>query len=214
MKEPIQVLDFREHIIKLYDEANYTFNSTDSSQSYDRAFISGEQNLLASLIGIKVYKDDELKSNCIIGSEGGTTRITKNSALIDNDSLIICCSKTVFRLTAPNLDLKWKTVSDSASCFGIYDLDNEDYIVHGEIEITRLNKDGQIIWQNSGRDIWVTAEGTDDFAVYEDYILATDWEYNRYKFDFGGKLLDEYKVEPNKLKQAVNIKPKKWWKLW
>ena len=83
---------------------------------------------------------------------------------------------------------QWKTVADSASCFGIYYLD-QDYVVHGELEITRLDKNGEIIWKYSGGDIWTTESGIDDFAVYDDYILATDWEYYRYKLDFDGKVI-------------------------
>jgi hypothetical protein len=71
-------------------------------------------------------------------------------------------------------------------------------VVHGELEITRLDKDGKIVCQKGGRDIWTTAEGIEDFAVYGSYILATDWDYNRYKFDFDGNLIEEYKVEPHK----------------
>jgi hypothetical protein len=134
--------------------------------------------------------------------------------MISYGGLVICCSNTVFKLTIPDLNLEWKTVADSATCFGIHFLD-KDYIVHGELDITRLDKDGKIVWQNGGRDIWITAEGIDDFAVYDDYILATDWGYNRYKFDFDGKLLEEYKVEPRKEKQTEEkLETKKWWKLW
>ena len=117
-------------------------------------------------------------------------------------------------MTIPDLDLEWKTISDTATCFGIHYLD-KDYVVHGELEITRLDKDGKIVWQKSGRDIWTTAEAFDDFAVYDNYILATDWGYNRYKFDFDGNLLEEYKVEPHKEKQINDIKEqKKWWRFW
>lgn len=100
-------------------------------------------------------------------------------------------------MTIPDLNLEWKTISDSATCFGIHYL-GKDYVVHGELEITRIDKDGKIVWKQRGRNIWTTEEAFDDFAVYGDYILATDWAYNRYKFDFDGKLLDEYKVEPRK----------------
>ena len=94
----------------------------------------------------------------------------------------------------PDLSLEWKTVADSASCFGIYYLD-QDYVVQGELEITRLDKTGKIIWKYSGEDIWTNENGIDDFAVYDDYILATDWAYNRHKLDFDGKVLDIYNIK-------------------
>ena len=214
MKEPVKVIVLERQIIKFYNETDYTFSSYDNIKTYDKTFISGDNNILTSQIGIELFEDDELKSSCLIGSAGGGTGISENSILISYGGLVICCSNTVFRLTIPDLKLEWKTISDRATCFGIHYLD-KDYVVHGECEITRLDKEGKKIWQRSGRDIWVTAEGIDDFAVYENYILATDWDYYRYKFDFDGKVLEEYKVEPHKTELGRRkTENKKWWKLW
>jgi hypothetical protein len=222
MKEPIEVLVLERHIIKFYDEADYSFGSSDNIKKYDQIFISGYNTILTSQIGIELFEDEKLKSSCLIGSEGGGTGITENSILISYGGLVICCSNTIFKLTIPDLNLEWKTISDNSTCFGIHCLDS-NYVVHGELEITKLDKEGRIIWQKSGRDIWTTAEGIDDFAVYENYILATDWDYYRYKFDFDGNLLEEYKVEPQikeQIKQTEDTKQtevkqkKKWWKIW
>lgn len=214
MKEPIEVLVLEKQVIELYDEADYKFYSTDNIKTYDKTFISGDKNTLTSKIGIEVFEDNKLKSSCLIGSEGGGTGITGNTTLISYGGLVICCSNTVFKLTLPDLNLEWKTISDSATCFGIHYL-NKDYVVHGELEITRLDKNGNIVWQKGGKDIWTTAEAFDDFAVYDNYILATDWGYNRYKFDFDGNIVEEYKVEPHKEKYIDNKNGrKKWWKFW
>lgn len=214
MKEPIEVLVLEKQVIKFFDEADYKLDSMDNIKTYKKTFISGDKSALTTQIGIEVFEDDDLKSSCIIGSEGGGTGITGNTTLISYGGLVICCSNTVFKLTIPELNLEWKTISDSATCYGIHYLD-KDYVVHGELEITRLNKDGKIVWQKGGRDIWTTAEGIDDFAVHDEFILATDWDYNRYKFDFNGKLLEEYKIEPHKSKQnEEKTESKKWWKLW
>lgn len=214
MKEPIEVLVLENQVIKFFDESDYRFDSMDNIKTYDKTFVSGDKSALTSQIGIEIFEDDKLKSSCIIGSEGGGTGITGNTTLISYGGLVVCCSNTVFKLTIPDLDLEWKTISDSATCFGIHYLD-KDYVVHGELEITRLDKDGKIVWKQRGRDIWTTAEAFDDFAVYDYHILATDWEYNRYKFDFDGQLLEEYKVEPRKEEMTVEKdKTKKWWKFW
>jgi hypothetical protein len=212
MKEPIEVLVLERQTIKFYDETDFTFGSSDNIKTYDKTFISGDKSNLTSLIGIELTEDDVFKTSCLIGSEGGGTGINGNSTLISYGGLIICCSNTIFKLTIPDLNLEWKTIADSATCFGIDYLD-KDYVVHGELEITRLDKDGKIVWQKGGRDIWTTPEGIDDFAVYDNYIIATDWDYNRYKFDFDGNLLEEYKVEPRKDSPIDNkADTKKWWK--
>jgi hypothetical protein len=42
MKEPVQILVFEKHIIKFYDETDYTFGSSDNNKTYDKTFTSGE----------------------------------------------------------------------------------------------------------------------------------------------------------------------------
>ena len=102
---------------------------------------------------------------------------------------MICCSDSVFCLTIPTLLLQWKTKADFATCFEIFKY-KLDYIVHGEVEISRLSADGDLIWQQSGADIFVTPKSNeDDFVVTDDYILATDWDNRKYRFDFDGNVI-------------------------
>lgn len=214
MKEPVEILLLDRYMIKFYDETDYIYGSADNSITYDKTFISGEQNRSIHRIGIGLFEDEKQVVSCLIGSEGGGTGINANSILISNGGFVICCSNTVFKLTIPDLNLEWKTIADRATCFSIYHLD-ADYVVHGEFEISRLDKNGKIIWQQAGRDIWTTAEGIDDFVVYDDHIIATDWDYYRYKFDFNGKVLEEYKVKPTQTTQIFEKQAKKkWWKIW
>ena len=77
---------------------------------------------------------------------------------------------------------------DQGTCFEIYKY-QDSYIIHGELEISRLDKDGKILWQRSGADIFTTQDGKDDFRIMKNYILATDWENRKYKFDFNGNIL-------------------------
>ena len=60
-------------------------------------------------------------------------------------------------------------------------------MVHGELEISRLSNDGQIVWQQSGADIFTTTNGhEDDFLLTDKCIIATDWNNKKYQFDFDG----------------------------
>jgi hypothetical protein len=205
MISPKKILFSGTYTIKFYDETDYSSNTSNLANDYEKKFSSSESYLGAT--GIKLFENDQLISSCIIQASG-LTGIFENSILINDDEIVICCGNTVFKLSIPDLNLEWRIIADTCSCFAIYPL-NQDYIIHGELEITRLDSRGNILWQNSGRDIWVTPESDEAFMIYNDHILATDWDYYRYKFDFDGKLLDEYRIDINK------IKPKKnWWKFW
>jgi hypothetical protein len=200
--------------IEIYDDQAFTAGSSDNTNVYDYVYFEKSEYIFPSIYGIKIFQNDTLIKSAGIGSIGGGTAIHDTSTIIENARLLVCCSDTIFCLSIPDLTLLWRTQADQATCFEIYKY-QDSYIVHGELEISRLDKDGKILWQQGGQDIWTTVEGIDDFAVYDDYILATDWQYNRYKFDFHGKLIEEYKVEPqNEELTLEKEETKKWWKFW
>lgn len=192
MKELEQVFIFEQWEIKFYKVQNRHISDL---PDYSRTFVSGDPNYLMNTVGIEVVEAGQMQSACFIASDGGGTGIGSTTTLINQDGLVICCGNTVFKLTIPDLNLVWQTVCDMATCFGIYYFE-QDYIVHGESEISRLDIAGTIVWQRGGMDIWTTLDGIDDFIVYDHYIVATDWAYNRYKFDGKGNLLEFIKVKP------------------
>ena len=55
-------------------------------------------------------------------------------------------------------------ISNYPTAFEIFKIEN-GFIIHGELEITRIDNDGKVIWQNGGADIFVSQNGNDDFEV-------------------------------------------------
>jgi len=172
--------------IEIYDDRTFTEGSADNVTQYDFVYFDKSEYHFPSVYGIKIFQDDILLKSAAIGSIGGGTVIHDTSTIIENDRLLVCCSDTIFCLSIPNLTLLWRTQADQATCFEIYKY-QDSYIIHGEIEITRLDKDGKIHWQQSGADIFTTLDGKDNFVITDTYILATDWENRKYKFDFNGQ---------------------------
>jgi len=156
------------------------FSPNDSVHKYDYTYFDQTDSYCSTIIGIELYEEENLQKAGVIGAGGGATGIYNTSFVFDNNRIVICCSDSVFCLSIPDLSLLWKTKADMATCFEIYKY-KSDYIIHGELEITRLGHDGEIIWQQSGADIF-----TGPFVIADDYILATDWDNKEYKFDFDG----------------------------
>lgn len=75
------------------------------------------------------------------------------------------------------------------SCFGIYKF-NEGYIIHGELDIIMIDKNGNIKWSFSGRDIFVLPSGEESFTINGDKGYVIDWDGYRYDFDTNGLLCD------------------------
>jgi hypothetical protein len=171
-------------------KTDYSVNPADNNP-YDLVYLEDAGNIWPTIIGLKIYDDTgSLFKSAIIGARGGGSGIHETSHILKWDRIVICCSDTVFCLSIPDLYLLWKTKCDMATCFGIVKY-KEDYIIHGEVEITRLSNDGKIIWQQSGADIFTSLNSEkEDFVITDDYILATDWDNRKYKFDFDGKLIN------------------------
>ena len=126
-------------------------------------------------------------NSCIIIGSGGATVVHQNSSLVDDCQLVICCCDTIFGLTLPGLELKWQTQADQSTCFEIHKL-CEDYIVHGELLISRLDREGNIKWQFGGSDIFLSFDNDEAFKLYADHIALTDFKNTTYKIDFDGKI--------------------------
>ena len=186
--------EYKDLIIEVINESTYKFSSTDNNFNYLKHYFSdGVNECPTSKLGIKIYQDDQLIDSCLIIGSGGATGIHQNSSLLDKDQLIICCCDTIFCLTLPDVELKWKTQADRATCFQIFK-HQDDYIIHGELQVAKLDRDGKIKWEFSGADIFVSIDNEEEFKIEDDGILLTDFAKTKYKIDFDGKLIwDTYK---------------------
>jgi|SRR5690554_299277 hypothetical protein len=180
---------YRDLTIELIDEPTYKLDSIDNKFIYSKHYFGDEATEYpTSKHGIKIYQDTQIIDSCIVIGSGGATDIHKNSSIIDKEQLIICCCNTVFCLTLPKLELKWKTQADQATCFQIFKQQNE-YIIHGELQITKLDRNGNKKWEFSGADIFVSIDNEEEFKIEKDGILLTDFAKTKYKIDFEGKLI-------------------------
>ena len=94
------------------------------------------------------------------------------------------------------LDVKTGKVLRKVECpnvGGLFEiLSIEDgYIIHGELELFRYDKQLNRIWGFSGRDIFATADGRKAFWLEENAIHCRDWLGWHYVLDIDGNLLYE-----------------------
>jgi hypothetical protein len=174
-----------QYQIDIYRDETFTKGSIDNLHKYDIEHFDESDYVFPTTFGIKVFEDNKLFKSAIIGSIGGGTGIHKTSVIYEGTRVLICCSDSIFCVSIPELTLLWRTQADQATCFEIYEY-QDSYIVHGELEISRLDKNGKIIWQQSGADIFTTIDGRQDFELTDKYIIATDFENRVYKFDYDG----------------------------
>ena len=180
---------FKDLTIEVLDEPTYKFGSADNNFVYSKTYFGDNADQYpTSKHGIKIYCENEIINSCILIGSGGATGVHQNSSLVGNDRLVICCCDYVFSLKLPDLELIWKTQADQATCFQIFK-QQDDYILHGELQVTKLDKDGNKKWEFGGADIFVSIDNEEEFKIESDGILLTDFAKTKYKIDFDGKLL-------------------------
>ena len=209
-------LQHNDLTIEIFDDT--AFNQTvDSPTSYDTViqFDKDKPYSPNSQHAIKIYKDNNLIRSAIILASGGGTGVHDDTALIDDDNIIIRCCNKVFSLTLPDLETNWVTEADWATCFSLHKY-QDTYISHGETSIARIDKTGNIVWSYGGADIFVCLYEGNPFEMHDTYIALTDFNGSTYKIDYDGKSLDYNESDYHK-KEPITVlrKPKKpWWKFW
>ena len=182
-------LNFDEYEIELVNESLSTADSVGNISAYELVYRDEESEFYRSTDhAIKVYKDEKLYKSALVCAVGGATGIHENSAVIIDEDILICCADTVFRLSLPELKLNWLRQVDEATCFRICNTAN-GLFVHGEISVSRIDQSGNIIWSQSFADILVTPDGKDEFIMHKDFIEIEDWQHNKYKLSFDGKII-------------------------
>ena len=140
-------------------------------------------------VAVYLYKAEEEIKNVVLTGGGSVSSLWEKSVLLDGDRLLIACGNEVFCILLPTLELIWHTQVDMATCFEIAPY-QDDYITHGEVEISRLNKHGEILWQFSGKDIFVSPiERTPAFTLSPMGIELVDFNYENYLIDYDGKII-------------------------
>ncbi len=186
-------LKYKTYFINIFDDQTYSINSADNTSHYDKIYFGGGENqdrfYPTSKHGIRICEADKELTSALICEVGGATTIHAKSFLISDNALFICCCSKIYSLKLPDLSIHWSKAFDPATCFGIYSFEN-DFVIHGELQITRIDKDGNEKWNFGASDIFVSPDGHDSFTIQGDKIFLRDWEGFKYTLDKNGSLVD------------------------
>ncbi len=103
-----------------------------------------------------------------------------HSLLVLDSRVFVAVGAHVVCFTLGNQRPDWILKTDEATCFGVYyDREHDALISHGELTISRLSRDGEILWSEGGADIF--SEG---FSLLPENIEAIDFDHRVYHFDY------------------------------
>ncbi|MDM1295354.1 hypothetical protein HX021_13785 [Sphingobacterium sp. N143] len=183
---------YQEYKITILEDDQYEIESSDNLREYDQVYFDssiGRYKVSAQLAILISLNNEEIGSTIICGT-GPYAGLTERTFLIEDDHLYICFTDDLYCFSIPNLSLTWKNQIDDCVNFGLQKIEN-DLLVHGEIEIIRLTKAGDIIWRFAGINIWVNIDGHKEVTVLPKSIKLVDFESNCYELDFDGNIISQ-----------------------
>lgn len=172
----MQEIDTQFGILSVVNEPTYSFESQDNVRSYEFEVLL-TRDTPTSVHGIALNGSGIM----VVGAGGGCSSVHDHSALVLGDKLYLAVGDQVACLSFSSpRRLVWSTQVDMATCFGIHwENDRGALISHGELEISRLSLEGNLMWQTSGADVF--SEG---FRLLPAHIEAVDFNRTVYRLDY------------------------------
>ena len=183
---------YKEYQVEIIADETSLAGSSDNNFVYDIQYATEhihEDNEFNTKYGIFVtdINNEVIKNAVVVADGGGISTPHERSVLIDEGHLVFIIGDSVFCFDLPSLEPIWNiTNRNTVLCFEIVKV-CDGYVIWGELSVFKVNFDGKIEWDFSGRDIFVTPEGKDDFVIQDDLIIVKDWDYNIYKIRLDGK---------------------------
>ena len=175
MKEILK--EINEYIIRFVLDSQYSSNSTDNINKYNFEYGKSNKDRSVTQIGIKIFKDDIEVTSAILLGYGGASGLHEKSFTIKDKKIIICIDNDVMCLNIPDLKIFWRKTVDDATCFEIYQF-SDDFIIHGELSISRISSTGKTKWSFYGPDIF-----TEEFRISGNKVYATDFNHDVFIID-------------------------------
>ena len=158
--------------LKITQEPYFTLGSSDNLRSYSREYDLDPDYRASSIYGL--VSDDS--NNCVILAGGGSSGVSKQSAIIHESKVWVCIGDQLVCLSLPSLEMLWHLKVDDATCFGVYlSPDGIGLIVYGELLISKITFSGEFLWCSGGKDIF-----TEGFEIHNEYIEAIDFNNEKY----------------------------------
>ena len=169
-------LDTAVGVLQVVNEPAYTLSSADNAVRYPVEVNLDPQNRPSSVHGLLLAGSPI----ALFANSGGTSGVHEHSAVFVDGFLYLAVGDSVICLSLLPFQVRWKFKADDATCFGVYyDQPHNALLSHGELSITRFNRDGTVVWAASGADIF--SEG---FSLHSQYVEAIDFGGRLYKFKY------------------------------
>jgi outer membrane protein assembly factor BamB len=172
-------MEIRSHhaVIEIVDESVYSPGSADNPRRYDlEVDLTESGSHHTSRHGVIIDGNPA----AIFMAGGGCSAVHDHSAFLLEGALYLAVGDHVVCIEISSHQIRWAVPVDSATCFGVhYSAKRDALLSHGELEVARFTRDGQILWSAAGADIF--SEG---FALREGWVEVLDFDRRQYRLDY------------------------------
>ena len=111
-------------------------------------------------------------------------------AFIEDSSLFLFLNDTVCEFDLQTVEVKNKKIIDlTGTLFSVHRY-QQDFIMYCEMDIIRMTKNLDVVWDFGARDIFVRYQGEEPaFEMMPDRIQLYDFSDNYYEIDYDGKAI-------------------------
>jgi len=199
-------LNYKNFEIEIFDGINYTLNSNDVLREYKKIHFKNIGTCHKNSHTIIIKESGIEISSALIYQFHEMNGIYNDSFILEDDKIWIINYNEIYCLHIPSLELAWHKEFDSHVNIAIHKL-KDDIIIHGESEIFRITKAGEIVWSFGGRDIWLNVEEEPEITIENNTIRLFDFVSNEYVLDFDGNQIED---NPRIIQEQIK---KKWWQI-
>jgi hypothetical protein len=188
--EKIQNMEFQFQNYKLdiFVDDTYSFDSTDNKNHYDHIYPNENSIYQGASLAFVLKENDRTIKSAVVKANSKIVTISKESLVVKENKLWILVANEIFLFELSTFSFIKNKELDMGANFAIYNLVT-DFLVHGEMEIFRITKELDVIWQFSGADMWVNLNGKKEVQIFDNNILLTDFNDANYTLDFDGNLI-------------------------
>lgn len=187
------VISYKDFEIEVKDEQAYSVKYAGNATNYQFEYARGKliENKIFPLNkrGI-IIKNVELQkeiASAILCENGGRSGISKDILALEADRLWVCVGDAMYCMVIPTLEVAWFCHLDYGTNHSIHHF-QEDFVVHANLGLVRITKQGEIKWKFSG-GIGVFVPGDGRLTIFDHHIELIDGNEKKFTInEFGEEM--------------------------
>ncbi len=171
----------------IVEKVNYVPDYTNQKYVFD--FKGYKNDALYSILRVQITIDNSSENLFIFCDFCSAFECC---TVLNDEKLYTIKFNTLYEIDIITKQIRYIDLDDLSGAMGLYKTD-DGLIVHGEMEIVKLDFELNEIWHFLGADIFASLLDKPAIQIYDDRIELLDFQNNHYVISHSGKLIKQDK---------------------